>query len=129
MESFLIVLLNNYIAVLRKYMVFTGRAGRKEFWLFALVNFVVGIIFTILTKIPILKIIFWIAYFLFGLAIIIPSITVGIRRLHDTNKTGWLILLCLIPFAGAIAFLVLCALEGTPGENQYGTPPSENAVV
>ena len=123
MESFLIVLLNNYVDVLKKYMVFTGRADRKEFWLFVLVNAVVVIVFNILIKIPILKIIFWIAYFLFGLAIIIPLITVGIRRLHDTNKTGWLMLLCLIPFAGLIAIFVLCALEGTPGENQYGSPP------
>jgi len=129
MESFLIVLLNNYFAVLKKYMVFSGRSSRKEFWFFALVNFVVGIIFSILTKIPILKIIFWIVYFLYGLAILIPSITVGIRRLHDTNRTGWLMLLCLVPFVGAIAVLVLCALEGTPGENQYGSVPSENAVM
>jgi uncharacterized membrane protein YhaH (DUF805 family) len=129
MESFLIVLLNNYFAVLKKYMVFTGRSSRKEFWFFVLVNVVVGIVFNILTKIPILKILFWIAYFLFGLAILIPSITVGIRRLHDTNRTGWLMLLCLVPFVGAIAVLVLCALEGTPGENQYGSVPSENAVM
>ena len=123
MESLLLVLLNNYFAVLKKYMVFTGRSSRKEFWFFVLVNVVVGIVFNILTKIPILKILFWIAYFLFGLAIFIPSIMVGIRRLHDTNKTGWLILLCLVPIVGAIVFLVLCALEGTPGENQYGSVP------
>ena len=123
MESFLIVLLDNYFAVLKKYAVFTGRADRKELWFFALVNFIVGIIFSILTKIPILKIIFWIAYFLFSLAILIPSIMVGIRRLHDTNKTGWLMLLCLIPIVGWIAILVLCAMEGTPGENQYGSAP------
>ena len=122
MESILILLLDNYIAVLKKYAVFTGRASRREFWLFVLVNVVIGIIFSILTKIPILKIIFWIVYFLFGLAIFIPSIMVGIRRLHDTNKTGWLMLICLVPVVGAIAFLVLCALEGTPGENQYGPP-------
>jgi uncharacterized membrane protein YhaH (DUF805 family) len=122
MESFLIVLLDNYFSVLKKYMVFTGRASRREFWFFVLVNVVIGIIFSILTKIPILKIIFWIAYFLFCLAILIPSFALGIRRLHDTGKTGWLMLICLVPVVGAIAFLVLCALEGTPGENQYGPP-------
>jgi uncharacterized membrane protein YhaH (DUF805 family) len=129
MESFLIVLLSNYIAVIKKYFVFTGRSNRKEFWFFLLVNLIIGIVFSILTKIPILGILIRIAYFLFGLAIFIPSFMLGIRRLHDTNKTGWLMLLCLIPIVGAIAVLVLCALEGTQGENQYGSVPSENAVM
>jgi len=129
MESFLIVLLQNYIDVLKKYFVFTGRSSRKEFWFFLLVNAVVGIVFSILGRIPILGILIRIAYFLFGLAILVPSVTVGIRRLHDTNKTGWLMLICLVPIAGAIAFLVLCALEGTLGENQYGSVPSDNAVM
>jgi uncharacterized membrane protein YhaH (DUF805 family) len=123
MESFLNILVINYLAVLRKYTIFTGRAGRKEFWLFVLANFIIGIIFSILTKIPILKILFWIAYFLFGLAVLIPSIMVGIRRLHDTNKTGWLMLLCLTVI-GSIVVVAFCALEGTPGENQYGPPPT-----
>ena len=127
MESFLISLLNNYVAVIKKYTVFTGRASRKEFWLFMLANFIAGIVFSILTRIPILKIIFWIAYVLYILAIVIPSIAVSIRRLHDSDKTGWLMLLYLVPFIGGIAVLVLCILEGTPGENQYGPVPSENA--
>ena len=126
MESFLIVLLNNYFTVLKKYAVFTGRSSRKEFWFFVLVNVIVGIIFSILTKIPILKIIFWIAAVLFHLAILIPGIAVGIRRLHDTGKTGWLMLLCLTVI-GSIVVLVFCAMEGTPGENQYGSTPSDNA--
>jgi len=123
MESFLQTLLVNYLAVIKQYAVFTGRAGRKEFWMFALANFIIGIIFSILMKIPILGILVWIVYLLFGLAILIPSIAVGIRRLHDTNRTGWLMLLCLVPVVGAIAVLVLCALEGTPGANQYGPVP------
>jgi uncharacterized membrane protein YhaH (DUF805 family) len=127
MESFLQTLLVNYLAVIRKYTIFTGRAGRKEFWLFALTNFVISIIFSIFTKIPVLGILVGIVSFLFGLAILIPGIMVGIRRLHDTNKTGWLLLLCLIPVAGWIAVLVLCAMEGTPGDNQYGPEPEENA--
>jgi len=120
MESFLIVVAENYLAVLKKYAVFTGRADRKEFWMFTLANFVIGIVLSILVKIPILGILVWIVYFLFGLAILVPSIAVGVRRLHDTDKTGWLMLLFLVPALGAIAVLVLCAMEGTPGANQYG---------
>jgi uncharacterized membrane protein YhaH (DUF805 family) len=129
MESFLQTLLVNYLVVLKKYTIFSGRAGRREFWLFMLANFIMGIIFSILTKIPILKILFWVAYVLYSIAIVVPSIMVGIRRLHDTGKTGWLLLLCLIPVAGWVAVLVLCALEGTPGENQYGPETAENSVV
>ena len=123
MESFLQVLLENYIAVIKQYTIFAGRAGRKEFWMFALVNIIAGIIFSILARIPILGILIRIVYFLYCLAILVPSITVGIRRLHDTNKTGWLLLLCLTGI-GSIVILVFCAMEGTPGENQYGPPPA-----
>jgi uncharacterized membrane protein YhaH (DUF805 family) len=105
MESFLASLLGNYLAVIKQYTVFKGRADRKEFWLFVLANFVVCIVFTILTKIPILGILIGIAYFLYGFVIIIPSIAVGVRRLHDTNKTGWLMLLCLTGI-GAVVVLV-----------------------
>jgi uncharacterized membrane protein YhaH (DUF805 family) len=125
MESFLQTLLVNYLSVIKKYAVFTGRAGRKEFWFFALANFILGIIFNILTKIPILGILVWIVYFLACLAILIPSIAVGIRRLHDTNKTGWLMLL-ILTVIGAVVVLVFCAMEGTRGENQYGSEPEES---
>jgi uncharacterized membrane protein YhaH (DUF805 family) len=125
MESFLQVLLGNYLAVIKKYTVFTGRADRKEFWYFFLANFIIGIVFSILTKIPILGFLVGIVYFLYGLAILVPSIAVGIRRLHDTNKTGWLMLLILTGI-GAIVVLVFCAMEGTPGENQYGPAPAGN---
>jgi len=127
MESFLTLLLMNYLVVLKKYTIFSGRAGRKEFWFFVLADVIICIVFSILTKIPILKYLFWIAYFLFGLATLIPSIALGIRRLHDTNKTGWLMLLFLVPIVGWIVVLVLCAMEGTPGENQYGPEPAEDA--
>jgi uncharacterized membrane protein YhaH (DUF805 family) len=90
----------NYIAVLKKWKVHEGRASRREFWLFVLGDVIISIALSILTMIPILGLIFWLVSFLFGLAIIIPSVTVGIRRLHDSNKTGWLMLLLLIPFVG-----------------------------
>jgi len=123
MESFLLILVENYFFVLKKYMVFTGRASRKEFWMFVLVNFVIGVIFSILTRIPILKVLFWIVYILFGLAILIPSIALGIRRLHDINYTGWLILLCIIPVVNIIVIFLLCVIEGNEYDNQYGASP------
>ena len=121
MESFLIVLLNNYIAVLKKYMVFTGRSSRKEFWFFLLVNVVVVIAFSILSRIPILGVLIRIARFLFVLAILVPSVTVGIRRLHDINLSGWFLPLCLI----IIPIFFLCVIEGNQYDNQYGPIPQE----
>jgi uncharacterized membrane protein YhaH (DUF805 family) len=88
-----------------------------------LAGIIIGVILGILIVIPILRIAAVIASFLFGFVTIIPSITAGVRRLHDTNKTGWLMLLLLIPLVGWIIVLVLCALKGTPGSNKYGPNP------
>jgi uncharacterized membrane protein YhaH (DUF805 family) len=93
--------------------------------MFVLAGFIIGVIFSILAAIPILGILFRLASFLFSLATIIPSITVGVRRLHDTNKTGWLMLLGLIPIAGIIILIVWTVQEGTPGSNKYGPNPKK----
>ena len=123
MESFLIILVENYFSILKKYAVFTGRANRKEFWMFVLVNIIISVIFSILTRIPILRVIFWIVLILFSLAVLIPGIALGIRRLHDLNLSGWLMLLCLIPVVNVIAVFLLCVIEGNQYDNQYGSAP------
>jgi uncharacterized membrane protein YhaH (DUF805 family) len=123
-------LLEAFFLVLKKYKDFSGRSGRREFWMFFFVNLIVGLVFSILGMIPFFGKLFFIASVLYFLAILVPSIALGIRRLHDTDKTGYLILLCIIPVAGAIILLYLCYLEGTPGENQYGPEPkSEDEVL
>ena len=123
MESFINTLMINFIKVLKKITVFTGRSDRREFWLFMLCNFIVGIILSILGNIPFIGKLFFVVSILYSLAVLVPSIAVGIRRLHDTNRTGLLMLLLLIPGIGAIVVLALCAMEGTPGENQFGPDP------
>jgi uncharacterized membrane protein YhaH (DUF805 family) len=120
MELFFIELLENFLTVIKKYTVVKGRASRKEFWMFVLACIIISILFGILVVIPVLGIIAGIASFLFGLATIIPGFTVSVRRLHDINKTGWLLLLMLIPLVGWIILLVLCAQKGTAGKNKYG---------
>jgi uncharacterized membrane protein YhaH (DUF805 family) len=110
----------NFIAVFKKWKDYKGRASRREFWLFALACFIVNIVFMVLTVIPLLGFLVGIVNFVFGLAIIIPSFTVAVRRLHDTNKTGWLMLLVLIPIVGWIILLVFYIQKGTPGGNKYG---------
>jgi uncharacterized membrane protein YhaH (DUF805 family) len=116
-------LIDNYAAVLKKYAVIKGRASRKEFWLFFLADLILGFGLGLLAIIPLLAIIIGIASLFFWLATLIPSITVGVRRLHDINKTGWLMLLLLIPLVGWIPLIILCAMKGNSGKNKYGSAP------
>lgn len=114
--------MNWYLEVLKQYTVFTGRARRQEYWMFTLTNFVIMLgIVLIETAIGLPGIIST----LYALAVLLPAIGVSIRRLHDTSRTGWWLLLVLIPYVGAIILLVLMALDSTPGENQYGPNPKE----
>ncbi|MDR2731384.1 MAG: DUF805 domain-containing protein [Treponema sp.] len=128
-EFFGIELLENFLAVLLKFKITAGRAGRKEFWMFALACFITGVVFSILRIIPVLGIIAWIASTAFGIVTFIPSITVGVRRLHDTDKSGWLMLLLLIPIVGWIIILVFYIMEGTPGRNNYDNKDYDRATT
>jgi uncharacterized membrane protein YhaH (DUF805 family) len=112
--------------VLQRYAKFDGRAGRAEFWWYALANFIIMIALSIL--IGILSI-FWIIYIGYAIAVIIPSIAVAIRRLHDTNKSGWFLLIGLIPFVGFIILIVFYAMEGTNGPNDHGAAAEPAAVT
>lgn len=111
--------MNWYLAVLKNYAGFAGRARRTEYWMFALFNFVITIVLEIIGVFIHTQII---AY-LYGLAVLIPSLAVGARRLHDTGRSGWWLLIGLIPLVGAIILIVFFATEGQPGNNQYGANP------
>ena len=118
--------MNWYIQVLKKYAVFSGRARRKEYWMFALFNLIFIIVAAILDNIlgtAIEGVGYGLFYFLYVLAILIPGLAVAVRRLHDTGKSGWMILIVLIPFVGWIWLLVLMILDSNPGENKYGPSP------
>ena len=108
--------MNHYLSVLKKYAVFSGRASRAEYWSFYLINmviiFMLGVIegFTGLfpeTNESVLGNVYW-------LFIIIPALAVGVRRMHDVNKSG---LFLLIP----IYNLILTLTEGTKGDNRFGS--------
>ena len=109
-----------YVGVLKKYAVFEGRARRKEFWMFCLFNMIIGIVFSILGNIGFF---FNVIYGIYGLAILVPSIAVGVRRLHDTNRSGLFLLLALIPLVGAIILIVFLAQDSAAGDNKYGANP------
>ena len=120
-----------YLAVLRKYAVFTGRARRREFWMFSLVNVLISIGLSIIDTI--IGTDYGAGYgvwsTIYGLAVLIPSIAVGVRRLHDTGRTGWWILIGLVPCVGFIVLIVFYATDGQRGDNQYGTDPKAGYAV
>ena len=103
--------------VLERYAKFDGRAARPEFWWFVLANFIVQLVLNLLAQAADF---FWVIGALYGLAVLVPSLAVGVRRLHDTDKSGWFLLLWLIPCVGWIILIVFFATEGTRGPNRYG---------
>jgi len=112
--------MNWYLIGLKKYAVFTGRARRKEYWMFVLFSFIItfalgfieGIVGIGPENVSVLASIY-------GLAVLIPSLAVSVRRLHDTNRSGWWLLIGLVPLIGTIVLLVFMVQDGQPGENQY----------
>ena len=120
--------MNWYLKVLKQYADFSGRARRKEYWMFALFNFIFLIVALILDNIlgtTAGELPYGVFYFLYALVVLIPGLAVAVRRLHDVGKSGWMILIALIPIIGAIWLLVLMVTDGNPGENQYGPNPKE----
>jgi len=122
--------MNWYLDVLKKYAVFTGRARRKEYWMFTLFNVLISIA---LTFIDVLLLghdmgdpgSIGIVSTLYSLAVLLPSLAVSIRRLHDTDRSGWWLLIALIPFIGAVVLLVFMCLDGTRGSNRFGVNPKD----
>ena len=109
-----------YMAVLRKYAEFSGRARRKEYWMFALVNFLIGLV---LGSVGLLGHGLGALTWIYTAAVFIPSFAVGFRRLHDTGRSGWWTLIVLVPLVGTIVYLVFLCLDSAPGDNQYGPNP------
>lgn len=115
--------MNWYLKVLKNYAGFEGRARRTELWMFALFNFIFGVVLAIIDGVAgtiALQL-------LYALAVLIPAIAVGVRRLHDQDKSGWLLLLVFIPILGSLALLILYCLPGTSGDNKYGPDPMTEA--
>ncbi|MFF0714761.1 DUF805 domain-containing protein [Streptomyces bauhiniae] len=117
--------MNWYVDVLKKYAVFSGRARRKEYWMFTLFSVIISIVLTILDNA--LDINFLAG--LYSLAVLLPSLAVGVRRLHDTSRSGWWLLVALIPLIGAIVLLVFFVSEGKPEANEYGPNPKYAPAV
>lgn len=118
--------MNWYVDVLRKYAVFSGRARRKEYWFFVLFNLLIVAGLTLVdmfvgTYDPIREI--GLLSGLYGIGVILPSVAVGARRLHDSGRTAWWLLIGLVPVIGAIVLLIFFVLDSQLGDNEYGPNP------
>ena len=124
--------MNWYLTVLKQYTKFSGRARRKEYWMFTLFSFIFAIVVMILDNV--LGTTFdlfgqsigygWL-YLIYCLAIFLPGLAVFVRRLHDIGKSGWYYFLGLIPLIGTIILLVWLCRDSESGENQYGENPKQ----
>ena len=120
---------------LKKYAQFSGRSRRSEFWMFALMIFIIEVVFYALMGAmggvmtpggPPPSGPAGLIFGVFGLVmlgLLIPSIAVTFRRLHDTNRSAWWLLIGLVPFLGALVLLVFYFLDGTLGPNKFGLDP------
>jgi len=118
--------MNWFIKALKKYAVFEGRARRKEYWffmLFYLIIFFVLVLIDVVTGNINEETGLGLISGIFILAMILPSISVGIRRLHDTDRSGWWWWILLIPLIGEVVIFVFMVLDGTSGQNKYGSDP------
>ena len=103
-----------YPEVLKKYAVFDGRAHREEFWTYTLVSVIVSLV---------LHMVLGILGTIYNFAVLVPSLAVGARRLHDTGRSGWWQLIGLVPLIGIIVLIVFWAQDSQPGANEHGANP------
>lgn len=119
-----------YLGVLRKYTDFEGRARRQEYWMFVLINTVIGwglgMIDDMLGTYSSTG--YGVLAAFYGLAVLIPSLAVMVRRLHDAGKSGWFFFINLIPIIGWIWFFVVLVTDSVPGSNRYGPNPKESGA-
>jgi uncharacterized membrane protein YhaH (DUF805 family) len=119
---------NWYLEVLSKYAVFEGRARRMEYWMFALISFVVSIaigfgVGFVGGMLGLDQNVLMMLSFAYSLAVLIPSLAVSVRRMHDTGRSGWWLLIILVPIIGAIVLLVFSLQDSQQGTNAYGRNP------
>lgn len=116
-----------YLKVFRDFATFTGRARRREYWTFVLVNLGVAVIASLLDGV-----LFGDAAVLssiYTLVVIVPGLAVSMRRLHDTGRSGWWFLISFVPLVGFIVMLVYMTQDSDPGPNAYGPSPKQAAPL
>jgi len=123
--------MNWYLEVLKKYTVFEGRASRKEYWFFVLFNILISTALGFVdwltgninpdTGLGILS-------GIYALGVMIPGMAVSVRRLHDTGRSGWWLLITFVPVIGAVVFFYFMVLDSNPEINEYGALPKDSEL-
>ena len=119
--------MNWYLKCISKFADFSGRASRSEFWYFVLIHNLIamgGLFLGAILHEALMSL-----AFLYALVMVLPSIAVGARRLHDTGRSGWFQLVQLIPAVGGIILLVFFVQESSFGRNEYGSNPKNPSVA
>ena len=120
-----------YLGVLKKYVVFGGRAQRMEYWMFNLFNYIIVIA---LAFIEVLAGIApetdtYVLATVYSLAVLLPNWAVSVRRLHDTGRSGLWLLVGIVPLIGVIVLFIFYVMDSQPGENRYGPNPKEGVTA
>ncbi|WP_418608972.1 DUF805 domain-containing protein [Pseudoalteromonas sp. US3C1013] len=113
--------MEHYMNALRSYADFSGRNRRKAFWMFMLINLIFSLLTSVMDGITNTMFVSTI----YSLALLIPQLSAGARRLHDTNRSGWWQLLWLVPVIGWIILIIFLAQDSQEGENDHGANPKE----
>ena len=120
-----------FVKAMKNYVGFSGRSRRTEYWMFTLFVILIGIAVSVVQRLLGMSndtgqgALTW----LYNVAIFLPSLAVGVRRLHDTDRSGWWLLIGIIPLVGAIVLIVFFASEGVRGPNQYGADPKRDELI
>jgi len=109
-----------YLKVIKNYTGFTGRARRKEYWMYCLFYIIIGIAIGVVERVIGMD---GVLSGLYSLALLLPSIAVSIRRMHDTGRSGFWILINFIPILGWLVFLFFAIQDSQSGDNEYGPNP------
>lgn len=123
--------MNWWLTAMKKYVDFSGRARRTEYWMFILFNMIFGVVALVLDSLlgsASEGSVYGLFYSLFSLAILLPTWAVTVRRLHDIGKSGWWIFISLIPLIGGIWLFILTLTDSQPGDNEYGPNPKVSMV-
>ncbi len=124
--------MNWYLQALKKYADFSGRARRREYWFYILFYVIILVVLTICDTIigtTVQGAGLGILTLIYLLVVLIPTLAVTVRRLHDTGRSGWWILIQLVPIVGVFILLYFLVSDSNPGTNAYGPSPKEGEVV
>ena len=124
--------MNWYLQALKKYADFSGRARRREYWFYILFYVIILIVLMVIDGFIGTQIAgagLGILTCIYALAVLIPTLAVTVRRLHDTGRSGWWILIQLVPIVGVFILLYFLVSDSNPGTNAYGPSPKEGEVV